>query len=191
MKKKDNVTEFPKFININIGVVIFIIIFIYLLFNVLTYLTKVHISVYEVEQGTIAANNIYKGLVLRDETTYSSEYSGSINYYVKEYSKVGFNDLIYTVDENGSVSERLNEAKHNLASLSSRATNDISDILEDGKDAYIAQPWDIISISSKMIKVSREKETSDLVALNGKRIALEEFDSAIETKKLLDIMFEK
>ena len=42
-----------------------------------------------------------------------------------------------------------------------------------------------------MIKVSREKETSDLVALNGKRIALEEFDSAIETKKLLDIMFEK
>ena len=76
MKKKDNVTEFPKFININIGVVIFIIIFIYLLFNVLTYLTKVHISVYEVEQGTIAANNIYKGLVLRDETTYSSEYFG-------------------------------------------------------------------------------------------------------------------
>ena len=136
MKKKDNVTEFPKFININIGVVIFIIIFIYLLFNVLTYLTKVHISVYEVEQGTIAANNIYKGLVLRDETTYSSEYSGSINYYVKEYSKVGFNDLIYTVDENGSVSERLNEAKHNLASLSSRATNDISDILEGFKLTY-------------------------------------------------------
>lgn len=67
----------------------------------------------------------------------------------------------------------------------------ISDFLEDGKDAYIAQPGDIISISSKMIKVSREKETSDLVALNGKRIALEEFDSAIETKKLLDIMFEK
>ncbi len=141
MKKKDNVTEFPKFININIGVVIFIIIFIYLLFNVLTYFTKVHISVYEVEQGTIAANNIYKGLVLRDETTYASEYSGAINYYVKEYSKVGFNDLIYSVDENGSVAERLNEAKLNLANLNIRATKDISEILEGFKLSYDSESF--------------------------------------------------
>ena len=45
--------------NFNIGVIIFVIIFIYLVFNVFSYLTETHISVYEVEQGTIAVNNVY------------------------------------------------------------------------------------------------------------------------------------
>ena len=74
--------------NFNIGVIIFVIIFIYLVFNVFSYLTEIHISVYEVEQGTIAVNNVYNGLILRDEKIINSDYSGSVNYYVKEGSKV-------------------------------------------------------------------------------------------------------
>ena len=136
LKKEENVTKFPKFININIGVLIFLIIFIYLLFNVFLYFTKVHVPVYEVEQGTIATNNVYKGLVLRDETTYTTEFNGAVNYYVKEYSKVGFNDLVYTIDENGAVSERLNEAKLELAHVGSKATEEISDLVKDFQVSY-------------------------------------------------------
>lgn len=67
IEKNKNVVKYRKPMNFNIGVIIFVIIFIYLVFNVFSYLTETHISVYEVEQGTIAVNNVYNGLILRDE----------------------------------------------------------------------------------------------------------------------------
>ena len=99
--------RYRKPIDINIGIIIFVIIFIYLIFNVFSYLTETHISVYEVEQGTIAVNNVYNGLILRDEKVYSSDYSGALNYYVKEGSKIAYGDLVYSVDTNGDISSKI------------------------------------------------------------------------------------
>ena len=73
LKKNKNVVKYRKPMNFIIGVIIFVIIFIYLVFNVFSYLTETHISVYEVEQGTIAVNNVYNGLILRDEKIINSE----------------------------------------------------------------------------------------------------------------------
>ena len=134
--KEENVIKYRKPLNINIGVIIFVIIFIYLVFNVFTYFTKTHVSPYEVEYGTMASNNIYEGLVLRDETIYTSEYTGTINYYVKEYSKVGFNDLIYSVDKNGSVANKLDEVKRNNAQINAAISEDITEILGDFHLSY-------------------------------------------------------
>ena len=136
LEKETNVVKYRKPLNINIGVVIFVIIFIYVIFNVFMYFTKTHISPYEVEYGTMAANNIYTGFVIRDETVYTSEYKGAVNYYVKEYSKVGFNDLVYSVDESGSVAEKLNEAKQDVATLSNAASEDILELLDDFRLSY-------------------------------------------------------
>ena len=80
MNEHKKVVKYRKPFNINIGVIIFIIIFIYLVFNVFTYITTTHTSVYEVEQGTMAENNVYRGLILRDETIVTSQYAGSLNY---------------------------------------------------------------------------------------------------------------
>ena len=101
----------------NIGIIIFVIIFIYLIFNVFSYLTEVHISPYEVEQGTIAVNNVYNGLILRNEKVITSPYSGSLNYYVKEGSKVSYGDFLYSVDENGDVAKMINEANQDGSSI--------------------------------------------------------------------------
>lgn len=162
LKKKENITEFPKFININIGIVIFIVIFIYLVFNILIYFTRVHISVYEVEQGTIAANNIYTGLVLRDETVYTSEYTGAINYYVKEYTRVGAHDLIYSVDESGSVAERLNEAKQDITNLSSRAAKEVTNTLDNFKLSYDSEEfYQVYALKNELNSVLNEALSLD------------------------------
>ncbi|MBR2402689.1 MAG: hypothetical protein IKB01_07975 [Lachnospiraceae bacterium] len=136
LEKETNVIKYRKPLNINIGVVIFVIIFIYVVFNVIMYFTETHVSPYEVEYGTMAANNIYDGFVIRDETVYTSEYKGAVNYYVREYSKVGFNDLIYSVDENGSVADKLNEAKQDVAQVSNSASGDIIELLDDFQLSY-------------------------------------------------------
>ena len=119
LKKNKNVVKYRKPMNFNIGVIIFVIIFIYLVFNVFSYLTETHISVYEVEQGTIAVNNVYNGLILRDEKIINSDYSGAVNYYVKEGSKVAYGDLVCSVDENGDVSNMINEASQDGSTIDS------------------------------------------------------------------------
>lgn len=134
--KKNNVIKYRKPFSVNIGVIIFAIIFIYFMFNVLMYLTDTHIAKYEVGQGTMAANNIYKGFVIRDETVYNADYKGAINYYVQEYSKVGYNDLIYSVDENGSVSNKLNAAKQEVAKTNTTALEGILELLDDFQLSY-------------------------------------------------------
>ena len=65
----------------------------------------------------------------------------------------------------------------------------ISDFLVDGMSAFIAEPGNITSISDKMIEVSDNPSKADSIASTGKEIALKEFNSIKETKKLLSIIF--
>ena len=136
MKKNKNVVKYRKPLNINIGVVVFIIIFIYLMFNAFTYLTEVHISPYEVEQGTIAVNNVYNGLALRSEKICTSDYSGSVNYYVKEGSKIAYGDLLYSVDESGDVASMINAANEDGTKIDADNLAEIEDTIEDFQYAY-------------------------------------------------------
>ena len=136
LKKSKNIIQYKKSFNINIGVIIFIIIFIYLIFNIFSYLTETHISVYEVEQGTIAVNNVYHGLILREEKLFPSIYNGSLNYYVKEGSKIAYGDLIYSVDETGNVASIINEANKNGANLDKDSLNEIEESISDFQSSY-------------------------------------------------------
>ena len=52
-KKNKKIVKFHRVSQINIGVIIFLIIFIYLLYNVYVYFTTERVAVYEVSQGTI------------------------------------------------------------------------------------------------------------------------------------------
>ena len=165
LKKETNVIKYRKPLNINIGIVIFVIIFIYVVFNVFMYFTETHIAPYEVEQGTMAANNIYNGLVLREENVYTSEYNGVVNYYVKEYSKVGFNDLIYSVDENGSVANKLNDAKKDATQLSNEVSEDIVDLLGNFQTSYNSKDFYKVYALKKEVN-SLLNEALSLEALN-------------------------
>ena len=146
MGREDKVVDYRKVTKENkidalsnsgyIGVIIFTIILIYIVFNVFTYFTQVHIAKYEVEQGTMATNNIYTGLILRDEVIYHAEYTGAVNYYVKDYSKVGFNDFIYSVDEHGSIADKINEAKQDGVTISDTTSEEVVKLLDDFKASY-------------------------------------------------------
>lgn len=103
MTKRTNkkVVKFHKQSHLNIGVIVFLIIFIYMLYNIFQYFTTKQVAVYEVSQGTIAQNNTFTGLALREETVYNAENSGYINYYNKDATKAGVDTYVYSVDETG------------------------------------------------------------------------------------------
>lgn len=107
MAKQNNIKQYRRPININLGMIIFGAIFVYIVIGVFLYFTTDHIIGYEVQTGSLAVSNIYKGLALRDEEIVTSEQSGYINYYAREGERVGCGNLVYSVDESGHLSELL------------------------------------------------------------------------------------
>ena len=105
MANKDKVIKMHRFPSLNVGIVVFLIIIIYMAFNLISYLTSSPVAEYEVGQGTIATNHVYRGLILRDETVVYAGQSGYINYYIKNGQKVSVNDIVYSIDTQGDLSK--------------------------------------------------------------------------------------
>ncbi len=96
-EKDSNILEFKKKKQLNIGIIIFGIIFIYLVATIVMYITAPHITVYEVRQGSILKDTAYTGLAIRDEIVVEATESGYINYFAQDNSKVKVGSSIYTL----------------------------------------------------------------------------------------------
>lgn len=90
-----NIQIYQKKRRLNIGVVLFGIIFIYLVITILAYVTNKKVSVYEVREGSILKDNAYTGIVLREETIVKASSDGYVNYFATEGSKVGSKSNVY------------------------------------------------------------------------------------------------
>ena len=97
--KLTNIQVYRKKWNINIGVIIFGAVFIYLVVTVLLYLTGNHVTAYEVREGSILKDNAYTGFIVRDETIVQAESDGYINYFALEGRKVGAKTRVYTLSD--------------------------------------------------------------------------------------------
>lgn len=131
MKSKNKrIVRYKKPLNINIGVIIFALIFLYLGISCILYLSKEKISIYEVVSGEseIIPGITTTGIALRSEQVTNAPSTGYINYYVKEGSKVAVGNTLYTIDENGDFSEMLQSAAQNDATLT---TEDLAEIKSD------------------------------------------------------------
>ena len=141
LSKNKKIVNYKKPFSLNIGVVIFVIIFIYILFNIFSYFTKTRISVYEVEQGTIAENNTYNGLALRSENVVYADTAGYVNYYLKDVRKASYNTLVYSIDESGDIANQIKEASLGQSELSKSNLNEIGEVVGEFDKAYDASSF--------------------------------------------------
>lgn len=83
----------------NIGIIIFMFILIYLGILVINYFTKSHLEIYEIKNETLAQDNIVTGLILRNETVINASHSGYLNYYFPDNSRTTKNSILFSIDE--------------------------------------------------------------------------------------------
>ena len=102
-EKKDNVIAFRGTSQFHIGIVIFVIIFVYVAFRLLSYLTSENITVYEVKDGSIVMDHNYRSLIVRQEELVHADRDGYVYYFAASGGRVGVRSLIYAVDETGSI----------------------------------------------------------------------------------------
>ena len=116
------VTRYPQNLNnINIGMVFFAVMAIYIIISVITYFRKEHMVGYQVMEGSLSSNNIYTAVALRDEDIVTSDTAGYVNYFATEGGRVAVGNLVYTVDESGQL----------LDYLKSQGTEDVALSEED------------------------------------------------------------
>ena len=124
-RKPRKVFQYRKPISFNPGVLVFLVIFVYIVIMVVSYFRQTHITPYEVKLGSLAINNTYRGVILRDETVITSDFSGYINYYARESEKVSAYSMVYTVDSTGKLAEMINDDGADASSISNESLSDI------------------------------------------------------------------
>lgn len=114
----NKITKYRRPLNLNIGMLIFATIFIYVVICVIMYFRTDHVVGYSVKEGSLSSNSIYKGIALRKEEIVNSSNAGYINYFAREGERAAVGNLIYTIDETGRLSDYIQANESGENSLS-------------------------------------------------------------------------
>lgn len=109
MAKNKKIIRYRKPLNINVGMIIFAMIFVYLSFSVYTYISRDKIQFYEVVEGSIVNDKNYTGFILREEAVKTAAQTGHVNFYIREGKRVAAGARVYSVDETGQLAKFLQE----------------------------------------------------------------------------------
>lgn len=187
-EQNKKIKKYRKPLNLNIGMLIFAVIFVYVVFCVVMYFQTSHIVRYEVKKGSLATNNIYRGIILRDETIVSAESAGYINYYAREGERVAKNNLVYTIDETGRLNEYLESLNVGENMLSEKELSEFRTEIVNFKHGFNSKNFDSIydfknSLKTTVLKLANENmlETIRTMNLNNELANLVNYCKAPET----------
>ena len=107
------------------------IIALYILFSVVSFMRRDQIRFYEVREGSLVKENQFTGLILRNEKAYAAKKSGYIHFTVMEGRRVSKNAELYTLDETGNLENYLSEHPELLGSLNEKQIMELRQRLEN------------------------------------------------------------
>ena len=164
-RNNSNVIKYRR-TGFSVGSVIFVIIILYIIFVSLHYLSKDHISIYEVTEKQIYDDNHVVGLALRSEDVYKADSSGYIGFYNGNKTKVANHKTIFSIDKAGNYKDELiNTSGNDKVSAESIADirNEISSFRNEFTYSDYSQINDFIyGIESSMLSVISDKLVSQL-----------------------------
>lgn len=116
---ENNVISIHKNKKINIGIFVFFALIIFYLCGITySHFTSKHIVSYQVLNSSLSTDNTYTALAIREENVFYAKKNGYINYYARETTKLGANNLVYSVDKDGSVKDLIaSNLTDNVSSL--------------------------------------------------------------------------
>ena len=171
-ERQNKVKKYRKPLNLNIGMLIFGAIFIYVIICVIMYFQTDHIVRYEVTEGSLATNNIYKGIAIRKEEVVSTDTAGYVNFYAREGERVAKGDTVYIVDETGRLSQELEDASLGENTLSnqelSEFRNEIVNFMHGYDDVTYESTYDFkYSLKNTVLKLANVNMLQSIKNENG------------------------
>lgn len=113
-RKKSKVVSMRRKRPINIDLVFFGAVALYICVICYMAMNTEHIAGYEVNAGSLSVNHTYTGLAIREEKVFSAETSGYVSYYAREGERVSGSSLVYTIDEKGEINALIQQNAENV-----------------------------------------------------------------------------
>jgi len=126
----DNVIVFPKQSKFNIAILILLAVFVYMVVCVYSFFSKEQIVGYEVREGSLVEENRYEAVIIRDEHLAESDKTGYVNYFSAERDRVGVGNLVYTLDESGTILDYAQTSNLGKNSLEASDKENLRDTLD-------------------------------------------------------------
>lgn len=183
----NNITKYRRPINLNIGMIIFAAIFVYVVICIFMYFSTKHIVGYEVKEGSLSSDNMYKGIAIRTEKIVPSNSAGYTNYYAREGERVAVGNLVYTVDQTGKLSDYMKANETGENSLSSKDLAELKSEIETFANGFGRTNFSDIynfkySIQGTVIKLANYNILENANALNANaNTALINYYTAVES----------
>ncbi len=107
-----------------------LLLFAYVIYLIAQLWGRPNVPSYEVRSGSLALHNLYTGITVRDEKIVYSKDTGYVAYFAREGEHMGVGDMVYAVDETGS----LNELSKNTSGESSLSDVELRELRSEMVD---------------------------------------------------------
>ena len=172
---KDNVIVFPKQSKFNIAILILLTVLVYLVVCVYSFFSKEQIVGYEVREGTLMEDNRFEAVILRDEKLILSEATGYVSYFAAERERIAVGNLVYTLDESGTISNYTETANLNENTLDKASKDEFRSTLDSFVQKYNSQDLRSVyqldaSLQNQTQKIANNnllKNLNSISSLNG------------------------
>ena len=125
-KKIKKIRKFRRPMGVNIGMIVFLIIFLYLLITVIIAATKPQVSITQVESGEIVDSISFTGIALREEQIVTTPEAGYMNYYISNGERTAKDKYVCVIDTQGTYSA---ESEDTSIEFTPSDYSEISDII--------------------------------------------------------------
>ena len=178
MSGKNKIVKYRRNPILNIGTILFGILFLYMIICLFLYLTSKHITAYEVTAGPLSGNYRYTGLALKSETVIRADQSGSVSYYTREGGKAGSGNTVCSIDESGKMASTVMSADKELTDsadeeMLSRIRSEMSSFASDYDAVSFQSVYNFkADIESSILEMTSEKALSNLEDSQGNTSSL-------------------
>lgn len=170
--KRYNPKRDSSLIQLNTGTIIFGIIFIYILIRVIISFQSETLSIYEVQNSYIDTNIKATALILRKEVLINSKSSGYVSYYVRDGEKIGKDKTVYTIDETGSIYDKIKDANADGLSMSNEGLAEVRTRISNFENYFSYSNFQNVynfryDIENAVLELTNEAMIEQLTSIDG------------------------
>ncbi len=164
-EKKSNIIQFHRQFHINVGLVICLILFLYVVFHLFSYMTSDTITAYEVKQGAIMSNYNYQALALRQESVIAADRDGYPYYLRKNKSRVGVRTPVYIMDDTGEIVSRLSSEEEGQLQMSEEDLKGLQDTIYTFVNAFDENSFQkVYSFKTELLDSFAEADSENAIS---------------------------
>lgn len=162
MAESKKIIPYKKRRDLNVGIIIFLVISLYIFVNVVRGYTKRQVRYYEIVEGSMAEDKTHTGLILRDESVQAAPSTGYINTYMRDGKRAYVGGRVYSLDATGDLKKLIEASAGKDDSISDANVGEIKKKLSNFTANYSDSNFEYV-YSTKYLLDNAAGEYSNIV----------------------------